>query len=86
MLPVLGFTAGALALGTVVGVDRAALALAVAWSAGVVVPSLADGHLPAILTGGSLPGWALTTVALTAVVLVQARRRPHDPHQSLLHR
>ncbi|MEU4527672.1 hypothetical protein AB0F49_05535 [Micromonospora ureilytica] len=86
LLPVLGFTAGALALGTVVGVDRAALALAVAWSAGVVVPSLADGHLPAILTGGSLPGWALTTVALTAVVLVQARRRPHDPHQNLLHR
>ena len=49
MLPVLAFTAGALALGTVVGVDRAALALTVAWSAGVVVPSLADGRLPAIL-------------------------------------
>ena len=77
LLPVLGFTAGTLALGTVVGVDRAALALALTWCAGVVAPSLADGRLPAILTGNSLPGWALTTVALTAVVLMQARRRPH---------
>jgi hypothetical protein len=49
----------------------------------VVVPSLADGHLPTILTGASLPGWALATVALTAVALVQARRRPH---QNLPHR
>ncbi|MGW3858892.1 zf-HC2 domain-containing protein [Micromonospora arida] len=86
LLPVLGFTAGALALGPVVGVERAALALTIAWSAGVVVPSLADGQLPAILTGSSLPGWALATVALTAVVLGQARRRPHEPHQNLLHR
>ena len=76
LLPALGFTAGTLALGTVVGVDRAALALTVAWSAGVVAPSLADRQLPAILTGNSLPGWALATVALTAVVLVRARRRP----------
>ncbi|MCG5468615.1 hypothetical protein LADH09A_002483 [Micromonospora sp. LAH09] len=76
LLPALGFTAGALALGTLVGVDRAALALAVAWSAGVVAPSLADGQLPIVLTGSSLPGWALTTVVLTAVLLVRARRRP----------
>ncbi|MEU1588881.1 zf-HC2 domain-containing protein [Micromonospora sp. NPDC005710] len=85
LLPVLGFTAGTLALGTVLGVDRAAVALAIAWCAGVVAPSLADGRLPAILTDSSLPGWALTTVALTAVVLVRTRRRPHQPHQNLMH-
>ncbi|MET7961351.1 zf-HC2 domain-containing protein [Micromonospora zamorensis] len=78
LLPALGFTAGTLALGTVVGVDRAALALAVTWSAGVVAPSLAGGQLPIVLTGNSLPGWAVTTVVLTAVLLVRVRRRPRD--------
>ncbi|MEU1642626.1 zf-HC2 domain-containing protein [Micromonospora zamorensis] len=78
LLPALGFTAGTLALGTVAGVDRAALALAVTWSAGVVAPSLAGGQLPTVLTGNSLPGWAVTTVVLTAVLLVRARRRPRE--------
>lgn len=72
LLPCLAFTAGSLALGGVMGVDRAALALALAWSAGVVVPSLAANRLPVILTGGSWLGWGMATIALTAVVFVRA--------------
>jgi hypothetical protein len=72
LLPALAFTAGSLALGGLVGVDLAAIALAVTWSAAVVVPSLAGRRLPAILAGDSWPGWAVITVALLAVVLVRA--------------
>jgi hypothetical protein len=72
LLPGLAFVAGTLALGGLVGVDRAALALTIIWSAGVVLPSLIGDRLPAILTGGTWPGWAAVTVALAAVVLVRA--------------
>ncbi|MFD0823344.1 zf-HC2 domain-containing protein, partial [Micromonospora zhanjiangensis] len=49
LLPCLAFTAGSLALGALVGVDRAAVGLAAAWAAGVIVPSISVGHLPAVL-------------------------------------
>lgn len=78
LLPCLAFTAGALALGGLVGVDRAALGLSVLWSLGVIAPSLADGQLPVILEAGSWPGWAVATGVLIAVVLIRAtdHRRP----------
>ncbi|GLZ57516.1 MULTISPECIES: zf-HC2 domain-containing protein [Micromonospora] len=79
LLPALGFTAGALALGTVVGIDRAALGLALAWCLVVVAPSLVGGRLPAVLAGSNLTGWALATVLLLAVVFVQARWRSQLP-------
>ncbi|MEN3612272.1 zf-HC2 domain-containing protein [Plantactinospora sp. ZYX-F-223] len=72
LLPCLAFIAGSLALGGLIGVDRAALALAGTWAATVVVPSLSVHRLPVVLEGGSWPGWAATTVALLAVVLVRA--------------
>lgn len=72
LLPCLAFTAGSLALGGLLGVDRAALALAVAWSAAVVVPSLVSERLPVVLTDDSWPGWAVATLALTAVVFARA--------------
>ncbi|MEV4756681.1 zf-HC2 domain-containing protein [Micromonospora sp. NPDC049559] len=72
LLPCLAFAAGSLALGGLVGVDRAAIGLATGWSVAVVLPSLAGRRLPAVLEGGSWPGWALLTVALTALVLVRA--------------
>lgn len=75
LLPALGFTAGALALGGLVGVDRAALGLTVSWCAGVVAPSLVGRQLPAILTDGSSPGWAAVTATLAAVVLVRLTRQ-----------
>ena len=79
LLPGLAFTAAALALGGLVGVDRAALVLAVAWSAAVVAPSLVGQRLPTILEAGSWPGWMVITVGLAAVVLARAagyRRLP----------
>jgi hypothetical protein len=72
LLPCLAFTAGSLALGSVTGVDRAAVVLAAAWSAGVVVPSLVLDRLPALLAGGSWPIWAALTCVLSALVLARA--------------
>ncbi|GAB3805741.1 zf-HC2 domain-containing protein [Micromonospora zhanjiangensis] len=72
LLPCLAFTAASLALGGLVPVDRAALGLALGWSAAVVVPSLSTERLPALLQPGSSPGWALLTAVLLAVVLGRA--------------
>lgn len=78
LLPCLAFTAGSLALGGLIGVDRAALGLAAAWSVGVVVPSLALDRIPGLLAGGSWPGWAALTLVLSTSVLMRAAafRRP----------
>jgi hypothetical protein len=72
LLPGLAFTAGSLALGGLLGIDRAALALAGLWAAVVVLPSLAVQRIPVVLTGGSWPGWAALTVVLSAFVLARA--------------
>ncbi|MFV2017042.1 zf-HC2 domain-containing protein [Micromonospora sp. LOL_023] len=72
LLPCLAFTAGALALGGLVGVDRAALGLSATWSVGVIAPSLVGQRLPVILEAGSWPGWAAATAGLVVVVLLRA--------------
>ncbi|MEV7228121.1 zf-HC2 domain-containing protein [Polymorphospora sp. NPDC051019] len=72
LLPCLAFTAGSLALGGLVRVDRAALALVALWSGAVVIPSLAGDRLPAVLSAGSWPGWVAVTVVLVAVVAFRA--------------
>jgi hypothetical protein len=77
LLPGLAFVAASLALGGLVGVDRAALALVVIWSVAVVVPSLVGDRLPVVLEGYSWPGWAVITVALMAVVVVRAADHRH---------
>lgn len=72
LLPCLAFTAGALALGEVVGLSRAAIGLAAVWVIGVVWPSMLTATSPVLLAPGALPAWA----ALTAVVaIVLALRR-----------
>jgi len=78
LLPCLAFTAGSLALGGLIGVDRAAVALTVLWSVGVVAPSLAVDRLPDLLTGGAWPVWAALTSVLSILVLARAAdfRRP----------
>lgn len=78
LLPCLAFTAGSLALGGLIGVDRAALGLTVGWSAVVVLPSLTGDRLPMVLDAASWPGWAAVTVALTTVVLVRATGRTEN--------
>ena len=72
LLPCLAFTVGALALGEVVGLHRAASGLALAWAVVVVGPSLLLAWPPVLLAPASLPGWAAAT-AVAAVVLVVRR-------------
>jgi hypothetical protein len=70
LLPCLAFTAGALALGGLVGLQRAAVGLALGWVAVVVAPSLITARTPVLLAPASLPGWAgLIVVVVVALVL-----------------
>lgn len=72
LLPCLAFTGGALALGEVIGLHRAASGLVLVWVAAVVAPSLFTTRLPVVLEPVSLPGWAGVT-AVFAIVLVLRR-------------
>ncbi|WP_431878286.1 zf-HC2 domain-containing protein [Micromonospora marina] len=72
LMPCLAFTACALALGKVVGLPRAAGALALLWATVVVGPSIVTARLPVLLTEAALPGWAALT-AVVAVVLASRR-------------
>jgi len=78
LLPCLAFTAGSLALGGLVGVSRAAAALAAVWSAGVIVPTLVTRQVPAVLEPGARALWAAAVAVLCAVVLLRA-----DDHRRL---
>ncbi|GAA2281073.1 membrane protein [Streptomyces ruber] len=76
LLPSLALTSATLALGGVVGVTRAAVALVAVWAGAVVAPTLAASRpAPALQTGG-LPVWALVLALGTAVVL--ARRSAYS--------
>jgi hypothetical protein len=72
LLPCLAFTAGALALGELIGLRLAAGALALAWTAGVIAPSVLTTRTPVLLESVSLPYWAGLT-AVIAVALVSRR-------------
>ena len=66
LLPALAFTAATIALGAFTGVRRAAIGLGAAWALAVIVPAVSTTELPALLSPGSAPGWALLTVVLAA--------------------
>ncbi|ALG12295.1 hypothetical protein [Kibdelosporangium phytohabitans] len=72
LLPSLAFTAGALTLGLLIGVTRAAVVLAGVWTLVSVAPALAENDLPHVLLPGSLPYWALITVGCVAVLGLRA--------------
>ena len=72
LLPCLAFTAGALALGELIGLRRAAAVLALAWTAGVIAPSVLTDRSPLVLEPASLPYW----VGLIVVVAVAAGAAP----------
>ncbi|MEV7776235.1 zf-HC2 domain-containing protein [Kitasatospora sp. NPDC086791] len=80
LLPSLAFTSTALALGSVVGVTRAAVGLAAAWGAVVVVPAWAVGHVPPalqfLLQPDRLPAWGLLLALGTGAVI--ARRNAYS--------
>lgn len=73
LLPCLAFTAGALALGQVIGLHRAAGVLTLAWAAGVVVPSVLTAHSPLVLDPSSLPYWAGLAAACVAALALRRR-------------
>ncbi|GIH05484.1 membrane protein [Rhizocola hellebori] len=72
LLPCLAFTAGALALGELIGLRWAAAALGLAWTAAVITPSLLTLRVPLLLQPVSLPYWA-ALIAMIAVALVVRR-------------
>ncbi|MFJ5291863.1 zf-HC2 domain-containing protein [Streptomyces sp. NPDC088348] len=74
LLPCLAFTAATLAVGAFTGVRRAAIGLGAAWSAAVLLPSVAAQSLPPLLQPGSDAVWAAATVALAAATPFAATR------------
>lgn len=73
LLPCLAFTAGALALGTVIGVGRASVVLGVLWVLAVILPSVFTARLSVVLAPASLPVWALAVAVAAVVTAVRAR-------------
>lgn len=71
LLPCLAFTAAALALGSVIGVPRAAAGLALLWAAVVVAPSIAAESTPVVLTTAAAPWWAVFTAVVTVVLFIR---------------
>ncbi|MER7582637.1 zf-HC2 domain-containing protein [Kitasatospora sp. NPDC097691] len=80
LLPSLAFTSTALALGSVVGVTRAAVGVAAAWGAAVVVPAWTVGNVPLalqlLLGPDRLPVWGLLLALGTGAVI--ARRNAYS--------
>ncbi|MFE7835475.1 zf-HC2 domain-containing protein [Streptomyces sp. NPDC057474] len=71
LLPCLAFTSTALALGGVVGVTRAAVALIAVWAAVVVAPALATSRTPVALQTDGLPVWGLILTLGIGVVIAR---------------
>jgi hypothetical protein len=71
LLPCLAFTAGALALGELVGLHRAATGLAGMWTLAVIAPSLLTASAPVVLSPAGLPGWLGLTAVITVVLVLR---------------
>ncbi|MEU1287627.1 zf-HC2 domain-containing protein [Kitasatospora sp. NPDC005856] len=75
LLPSLAFTSTALALGSVIGVTRAAVGLAVAWGVVVVAPAAVTGRFPSVLQlalqPDRLPLWGLLLALGTGAVIAR---------------
>ncbi|MEV8533921.1 zf-HC2 domain-containing protein [Streptomyces sp. NPDC051211] len=71
LLPCLAFTSATLALGGVVGVTRAAVALVAVWAAVVVAPTLAASRTAFALQTDGLPVWGLILALGIGVVIAR---------------
>jgi hypothetical protein len=71
LLPCLAFTSTTLALGGVVGVPRAAVALVAVWAAVVVAPTLATSRTTFALGTAGLPVWGLILALGIGVVIAR---------------
>jgi len=72
LLPCLAFTLGALALGTAVGVGRAASALAACWAVAVLLAGWGSTAPPVVLEPASLPWWGLAAAVAAVAVRLRA--------------
>ncbi|MFD5227970.1 zf-HC2 domain-containing protein [Streptomyces qaidamensis] len=72
LLPCLAFTSTTLALGGVIGVTRAAVALVAVWAAVIVAPTLATSRTAVALQAGGLPVWG-PVITLGIGVLIARR-------------
>ncbi|MFF4319484.1 zf-HC2 domain-containing protein [Streptomyces sp. NPDC001568] len=71
LLPCLAFTSMTLALGALIGVTRAAVALVAAWVAVVVAPTLVTSRTAVALQADGLPVWGLLLALGVAVVIAR---------------
>ncbi|WP_221349622.1 zf-HC2 domain-containing protein [Streptomyces beigongshangae] len=71
LLPCLALTSATLALGAVIGVTRAAVALVTLWAAVVLAPALATSRTPLVLHTHGLPVWGLILALATGVVIAR---------------
>ncbi|MFJ6085719.1 zf-HC2 domain-containing protein [Streptomyces sp. NPDC092369] len=71
LLPCLAFTSTTLALGGVVGVTRAAVAVVVVWAAVVVTPTVSASRATFALQTGGLPVWGLVLTLGVGVVIAR---------------
>ena len=71
LLPCLAFTSTTLALGGVVGVTRAAVAVVVVWAGVVVTPTVAAHRATFALQAGGLPVWGLALALGVGVVIAR---------------
>jgi hypothetical protein len=70
LLPCLAFTAGTLALGGLIGVTRAAIALVALWTVAIVAPTIALSQTPAAFHPAATPVWAgLLVLGLLVITL-----------------
>jgi hypothetical protein len=71
LVPCLAFTAGALALGELIGLRLAAGVLTLAWVAGVITPSVVTARTPLLLDSSSLPYWSGLFVVIAIALAVR---------------
>ncbi|WP_329576065.1 zf-HC2 domain-containing protein [Kitasatospora sp. NBC_01250] len=76
LLPSLAFTSTALALGSVIGVTRAATAVVALWGVAVATPALASSRAPLALLSDHLPLWGLLLALGCGAVI--ARRHAYS--------
>jgi hypothetical protein len=71
LLPCLAFTAGALALGEVVGLHQATRGLAAVWIVAVAGPSLVADRVPVVLDPASRPVWLAALIGTAALLALR---------------
>ncbi|HWS32298.1 MAG TPA: zf-HC2 domain-containing protein [Actinoplanes sp.] len=72
LLPCLAFTTTTIALGTFIGVHRAAVLLGTAWTLTTLIPAMVTAGEPFLLRPATSPAWAVVTLAVAGVVALRS--------------